>query len=152
MATDTILYTNGLASILAGNVLVTPNGGTQATLNDLVNGGTVAVGVNFQTYGSITPAGSNLATAPVVSAQITELGTAASTTGVALPPSGNVLGVPLLMINVGTAAVHVYSQGGDTIGTIAGTTGVTLTNGHRSFVTALAAGGFISGPSGTIMT
>lgn len=152
---DTVLMTQGLGSVKADNVLVTPTGGTQALLASLVNGGTVSAGGLLTRFATITPAGSNAATAtPIVSA-VTQLGTAASTTGAAFSISASSLvGVAgsLLLINSGTAAVHIYTSTGDTIDTIAGTTGVTLTNGHSCFFTPVAAGAWVSGPAGATST
>src|ERR1700686_3032682 len=106
---DTILYTKDLAPIDARKLQITPTGGTQGNLGDLINGGTVAqtittgtlagtttnsgtitggainpatetVGSNvvstLANYGSITPAGSNQATAALIAAAITDMGTA----------------------------------------------------------------------------
>jgi len=117
-----------------------------------INGGTIENSAGFVLFSSasITPAGTALANATPITTQNTELGTAPSTAGVALAASANVQGVPLLLINAGTAAVHVYGAGGDTIDGTAGTTGVTLTNAHRCFFTSFAAGAFVSGPEGGV--
>lgn len=152
---DTVLMTQGLGSVKADNVLITPAGGTQALLASLVNGGTVSAGGLLTHFASITPAGSNAATATPIASTTTQLGTAASTTGAALSvPAASLVGVSgsLLLINSGTAAVHIYTSTGDTIDTIAGTTGVTLTNGNRCFFTPVASGTWVSGPAGTIST
>ena len=148
---DTIVTGSVFQQKSINQLLVTPNGGTQGQLSAMLNGGTVVTTTNGSTlslFGSITPAGSNLATATQVTAITTQLGTAASTTGVYLPASGNVVGRSLLMLNTGTAAVNIYGQGGDTIDTIAGTTGVVLTNAQRCFFTATASGTYVSGPKG----
>lgn len=127
------------------------------SVGQFINGGTIqgatietSAGFVFNSAASVTPAGTNLATAATITTEVAYLGTAASTTGVALPPSASTVGVPLLLINAGTAAIHVYGQGGDVIDTIAGTTGVTITNAHRCFFTTIASGTIVSGPSGTI--
>lgn len=147
-----------LQQISLSGLYITPTGGTQNTLANLVNGGTVAQTSGNYTiptlanFSSITPAGSNLATATLVTALTTQVGAAASTTGIALPLStgAGVLGSPLLLLNTGTAAIHVYGSGGDTIDGTAGTTGVTLTNAHRCFFTATASGAYVSGPEGGV--
>ena len=150
---NTILLNQDLTSVPVGNVLVTPLGGTQAPLVDLVNGGTVAAGGLLINFSSITPAGSTAATATPITSVVTEIGTAASTTGAAFTtPAATLVGVspPLLLINDGTAAIHVYALNGDTIDNTAGTTGVTLTNAHRCFFTPVASGKWVSGPEGGV--
>ena len=105
----------------------------------------------LQNFASITPAGSTATTAPVVPAMTTQLGTAASTTGVAFPAASSLtLGDSLLLLNTGTAAVHVYALGGTTIDAAAGTTGVALTNGFSCFFTPTGPASIVSGPRGTI--
>jgi hypothetical protein len=165
-APDTLLVTGPTfqqTSIDA--ILVTPTGGAQAALANLLNGGTVAnagtftsaaVGSNsitaIENFASIVPTGSTAAQATTIPAQVTQLGTAASTTGVAFNATTNPLpiGAPsTLLLNTGSAAVHVYGAG-YTIDTIAGTTGVTLTNGFSCFFTAISASAIVSGPRGTI--
>ena len=152
-APDTLIVTgpNNQQS-LADTVLVTPTGGTQGNLADFLNGGTVAAGGTLTLFGSITPAGSTAATATKITSLTTQLGTAASTTGAVLPLAASLVGKtrPLLLINDGTAAIHLYGTI-DTIDGTAGATGVTFTNGQRCFVTPVASGKWITGPSGTIV-
>lgn len=152
------VVSGGSETVLSGGSIVVSSGGTISMSSGAVlNGGTV-IGASIENSASfvlnsatsITPAGSNLATAVTITTQSVQLGTAASTTGVALPASANVLGIPLLLINTGTAAIHVYGEGGDTIDGTAGTTGVTLTNAHRCFFTSFASGSFVSGPEGGV--
>jgi len=155
MATPDSLLVSGptFQQVPAATVLITPPGGTQVSLANAINGGTVvtsSTGFALTNFASITPAGSNLATAPLIGSVVTNLGAAASTTGAALPLSTNVPGLPLFLINTGTAAVHIYGSGGDTIDGTAGTTGVTLTNTHRCFFTATASGAYVSGPEGGV--
>jgi hypothetical protein len=143
--------TQGLGSVKSDNVLITPLGGTQATMASLLNGGTVAAGGLLVQFSSITPAGSTAATATPIASAVTQLGTGASTTGAAFSvPAASLAGVspPLLVINSGTAAVHIYALNGDTIDTTAGTTGVTLTNAKACFFTPVASGTWVSGPVG----
>ncbi len=139
--------------VSADNILLTPAGGSQTALSSLLNGGTVAAGGLLANFASITPAGSNLATAPAIASLTTQLGTAASTTGAHLPAAAGLVGLtsPLLLINSGTAAIHLYGTGGDTIDGTAGTTGVTFTNAQRCFVTPVSSSAWITGPSGTIV-
>jgi hypothetical protein len=134
-------------------ILVTPTGGVQGNLANLVNGGTVVTsssGTALANFGSVTPTGSTVATGAQIGSVVTVLGTAASTTFANLPSAATVIGLPLLILNQGTAAVHIGGIGGDTIDNTAGATGVALTNGHRSFFTATAAGAWVSGPSGLV--
>ena len=162
-APDTLLVTGPVFQQVAGDaILVTPAGGTQDTLANLVNGGTVQKSATFSTavvgsntlttianFASIVPAGSTAAQATPITTQVVQLGTAASTTGVAFGAASSLpLGEPILLLNTGSAAVHVYG-GGYTIDTIAGTTGVTLTNGFSCFFTPTGTATLISGPRGT---
>lgn len=150
---DTVLMTQGLGSVKSDNVLITPLGGTQATMASLVNGGTVSAGGLLVNFSSITPAGSTAATATPIASAVTQLGTGASTTGAAFSvPAASLVGIskPLLVINSGTAAVHIYALNGDTIDTTAGTTGVTLTNAKSCFFTPVASGAWVSGPVGGV--
>lgn len=152
---DTVLMTQGLASVQSDNVLITPLGGTQASLASLINGGTASAGGLLTHFASITPAGSTAATATPIASSVTQLGTGASTTGAAFSvPAASLVGVvgSLLVINSGTAAVHVYALNGDTIDTIAGTTGVTVTNAKACFFTPVASGTWVSGPEGGTAT
>jgi hypothetical protein len=144
------LYNNGLGTVLAENIQITPAGSTvQGSLASLINGGTVVptngLLINFAT---ITPAGSTAATATPITAITTVLETAASTTGAAFVTGNLSLGQPVLLLNQGTAAVHIYSDG--TIDSTAGTTGVTLTNAHRCFFTAVDSTHIVSGPEGGV--
>lgn len=164
-APDTLLVTGPVFQQVAGDaILVTPAGGTQDTLANLVNGGTVqksgtfsslVVGSNtvaaIANFASILPAGSNNATAPLPIATTILLGTAASTTGVNLSSVAAAvpIGEPLLLLNPGTAAIHIYGSA-YAIDTIAGTTGVTLTNGFSCFFTTTGTASIVSGPKGTI--
>lgn len=134
----------------ADTLYVTPSGGTQGQLQNLVNGGTNGANPVLLQFQSITPAGTALANATPIISENTLLGTAASTTGVSLPLSTTTVGYPLLVVNAGTAAVHVYGTGGDVIDTIAGTTGVTLTNGFGVTFLATAANVYHSTMRGTI--
>jgi hypothetical protein len=136
---ETVIVDNG------GAVLTTMTTQQIGTLGLTLNSGFV-----LNSVGSITPAGSNLATAALIATETVVLGNAASTTGVALPASAGVLGTNILILNQGTAAVHIYGQGGDTIDNTAGTTGVSLTNAHRCFFTAIASGAYVSGPEGGV--
>src|SRR5579872_7083264 len=128
----TVAQTISANTTIASGVTVT-NSGT--ITGGAVNPATVTVGSNvvstLANYGSITPAGSNQATAALIQAAITDMGTAASTTGAVCPAASTLfnVGPPLLLINSGTAAVHVYAHGADTIDNAAGSTGVSLTNG-----------------------
>lgn len=150
-APDTLVVTGpNFQQVPADGLLVTPPGGVQGPLSGFLNGGTLAANGALTVFSSITPAGTALSNATPVTSLTSLLGTAASTTGVSLPPSAGVIGFPQLLINAGTAAIHVYGAGGDTIDTTAGTTGVTLTNAHRCYFTATAAGTYVSGPEGGV--
>lgn len=172
---DTILMTQGLSSVQAPNVLITVNG-TQATLAvalETFNGGTITgtvtnsgtisggavnpatetVGSNVVSplvnFASIVPAGSNLATATAINAKTVQLGVAASTTGVYISAASFPTNDPIAMVNSGTAAIHVYGSA-YTIDTIAGTTGVTLTNGFGCLIVPTGTASAVTTCRGTV--
>lgn len=150
-APDTLIVTGpNNAQVSADSILVTPAGGAQGSLSTFLNGGTVVGGGALTNFSSITPAGSTAATGTPITSLTTQLGTAASTTGATLPPAAGVVGLQMLLLNTGTAAVHIYGSGTDTIDGTAGTTGVSLTNAFRSFFVSTGAGTFVSGPRGTV--
>lgn len=150
-APDTLIVTGpNNQQVSVDSIMVTPPGGSQGSLANFLNGGTVAAGGALSVFGSITPTGSTEATGASISSLTTVLGTAASTTWAVLPPSASVIGQQMLIINQGTAAVHIGAQGGDTIDNTAGTTGVTLTNAHRCFFVSTGAGTYVSGPEGGV--
>lgn len=115
-------------------------GGSQTVKGNHVVGG-------FESRSSavgLTAIGTNRATALSLTKQINVVSTAASAAvGVVLPPSASVgVGGIVDVYNDGPAnAFHIYAAGSDTIDTIAGATGVNLTNGFgcRFMVTALGA-------------
>lgn len=80
----------------------------------------------------LTAVGTNRATALVLTSLLNVITAAAGGTGVLLPSAASVgLGNSVLIFNDGASAIQVYGAGSDTIDTIAGATGVVLTNAKR---------------------
>ena len=81
---------------------------------------------------ALTATGSTRAGALALAAQVNDVTTVAASTGVVLPLGTSVgLCAPILIFNAGANALTVYASGSDTIDTVAGATGVTLTNTKR---------------------
>lgn len=88
---------------------------------------------------TLTAVGTTRATGLALTAQSNIITTAAASTGVVLPSAALVgIGGWVDVFNAGANAIKVYAAGTDTIDTIAGATGVTLTNAKtaRFFVEA----------------
>lgn len=137
-------------------LLITPTGGSQGKLADFINGGTVAQVVNGtfvreSVTNGITATGSNLATAVTLTSAINFLAAATTGTGVVLPPIASVgVGGSVELFNGGAGTVSVYGMGGNTIDTIAGTTGVLLSNAKRCEYIASTASSYVSAQLGVV--
>lgn len=106
-------------------------------------------GVNAASLANgLTAAGTDRATALVLSKEINRIATAAASTGVALP--AGVVGQRIVVYNDGTQAIKVYGNGSDTIDGTAGATGVTLTNAKRCEYRCVAANTIISAQLGAV--
>lgn len=100
---------------------------------------------------ALTAAGTNRATALALTHQINNVTTAAASTGVLLPAvSVAGIGTVITIYNGGASATQVYGAGSDTIDTIAGVTGVPLTNAKRCTYTAVAAATWVSAQLGVV--
>lgn len=97
---------------------------------------------------ALTAVGTNRATALQLAKQVNNVTTAASGTGVILPVG--VIGMVITVYNNGANAIKVYASASETVDTVAGATGVTLTNALRCQYTYVAANTWISAQLGVI--
>lgn len=100
---------------------------------------------------ALTAVGTTRANALQLAAQINNVTTAAASTGVNLPASGTAgIGAVITIYNNGASPIKVYGLASDTIDTVAGATGVTLTNALRCEYTCVAAATWISAQLGVV--
>lgn len=100
---------------------------------------------------TLTAVGSNRATSLALTAQSNIITSAAASTGVTLPSVATVgIGGWVDIFNAGANAIQVYGAGSDTIDTVAGATGVVLTNAKRCRYFAEAAATWRSAQWGVI--
>lgn len=78
---------------------------------------------------ALTAAGTTRADALQLAAEVNNVTTAGSGTGIILPVG--VVGMRITVFNAGANPIKVYASGSETIDTVAGATGVTLTNAKR---------------------
>lgn len=131
-------YTGTFDGVLGGN---TPAAATVTTL--------VSTGYAERSVGNaLTAVGTNQATALVIAKDINNITTAAASTGAVLPAA--VVGMQIVIFNAGANAIKVYGNGSDTIDTVAGATGVTLTNTKRAIYYCVAAATWISAQLGVV--
>ena len=97
---------------------------------------------------ALTAVGTNRADALQLAKQVNRVTTAASGTGVILPVG--VIGMVITVYNDGANAINVYASASETVDTVAGVTGVTLTNALRCQYTFVAANTWISAQLGVI--
>lgn len=103
------------------------------------------------TANALTAAGTTRTDAFQLAAQLNNVTTAAASTGVILPASATIgIGSIIYLFNAGANAIKVYAAGSDTIDTIAGVTGVSLTNANRCMYMLVAANTFISAKMGVV--
>lgn len=143
LVTPTGLTQLAVADALTGaGFLVTPTGGVQKTLADAV---ATTVG------NALTAVGTNRATALALTATVNNITTATASTGVTLPSAATVgIGARLTIFNAGASPIQVYGAGSDTIDTVAGVTGVPLTNAKRAVFYVVAAATWISAQLGVV--
>lgn len=98
---------------------------------------------------SVTALGTNRATAYALIANITNVTTAAASTGVSLPAATKP-GSRRIVFNNGASPIQVYALGSDTIDGTAGATGVTLTNANRCQFICVASGKWLSALLGAV--
>lgn len=100
---------------------------------------------------ALTAVGTNRATALALTKQKNNVGTAASGTGVVLPSAATVgVGGWVDIFSGGANAIQVYGAGSDTIDTVAGSTGVPLTNTKRCRYSVDAAATWTSAQWGVV--
>lgn len=155
-------------------VLSSPSGGT-LTIEGAAIGGTTAAAGAFTTIAAsgastlaaisgtsitasayflqsvgnaLTAVGTNRATALQLAKQVNNVTTAASGTGVILPVG--VAGMRITIYNAGANAIQVYASASETIDTVAGSTGVVLTNTKRAIYDFVAANTWISAQLGVV--
>ena len=97
---------------------------------------------------ALTALGTSRANALALTATVNNLTTVGASTGVILPPS--VVGKAVIIFNAGASPLAVYGNGSDTIDTIAGATGVVLTNAKRCIYFCVAANTYISAQLGVV--
>tara|TARA_R110000868_G_scaffold53984_6_gene169230 strand:+ start:582 stop:1076 length:495 start_codon:yes stop_codon:yes gene_type:complete len=100
---------------------------------------------------ALSGAGTTRADATALTNSINNVATMAASTGVILPASATIgIGGSVIVFNGGSNAGKVYAAGSDTIDTIAGTTGVSLTNAKRCMYIVVAANTIISAQLGVV--
>lgn len=110
---------------------------------------TIATGtIGFSTSNALTAVGSARSDALALTSLINNVTTAAASTGVILP--AGVIGQAVFVFNAGANTIQVYGAGSDTIDTVAGSTGVPLTNAKRAVYICVAANTFISAQLGVV--
>lgn len=97
---------------------------------------------------ALTAVGTNRATALQLAKQVNNVTTAGSGTGVILPVG--VVGMVITIYNAGANAAQVYATASETIDTVAGATGVPLTNTKRAIFTFVAANTWVSAQLGVV--
>ena len=91
---------------------------------------------------ALTAVGTNRGTSLALTKGVNNVTTALSGTGVTLP--AGVVGMIITVFNGGANPIQVYGAGSDTIDTVAGATGVVLTNAKRAQYFCVAANTWIS--------
>lgn len=130
-----------------GNTLVA--GTLTVTGLTTFNGNVTNTGYGLVSVGdALTAAGSTRADALQLAKQRNIVSTAAASTGVILPVG--VIGMNIEVFNNGANAIKVYASASETIDTVAGATGVTLTNTKRCRYEFNAANTWISAQLGVI--
>lgn len=100
--------------------------GMPAELASVLSTETLTSAPTYSSSGSLTAAGTTVANALVLTSFVNLVGTAAASTGVALPVECPI-GQTVYIANNGANAVRVYAQSSQTINTtIAGATGVSV--------------------------
>jgi hypothetical protein len=127
---------------------------TAPTLTTPAIGEATGTGITLTGYlkesvaNALTATGTDRATALQLSAQINNVTTAAASTGVILPVG--VVGMIIVVFNAGANATQVYASASETIDTVAGSTGVPLTNAKRAMFMFVAANTWISAQLGVV--
>lgn len=155
-ATSPTLTTPLLGTPTSGNLSNCTGGPTltSATLVTPAIGEATGTGVTLTGYlkesvgNALTAAGVSRADALQLAKQINNVTTAAAGTGVILPVG--VAGMIIVVFNAGANALQVYASASETIDTVAGSTGVPLTNTKRAMFMFVAANTWISAQLGVV--
>jgi hypothetical protein len=112
--------------------------------------GAVTAGTYFlrSVGNALTAAGTTRTDALQLANEVNNVTTAASGTGVILPVG--VIGMRITIFNAGANALQVYASASETIDTVAGSTGVPLTNAKRADFFFTAANTWISAQLGVV--
>ncbi len=148
-----------LGGILSGNLSVTGDiaatgsitaGTSLVATTTIASGTTITAGTYFlrSVGGALTAVGTNRATALQLAKEVNNVTTAGSGTGVILPVG--VIGMRITVFNAGANAIQVYATASETIDTVAGSTGVPLTNTKRADFFFTAANTWISAQLGVV--
>lgn len=122
---------------------------TASSGDTLIAGNSTVSGYNLRSVGNaLTAVGTNRSTALQLAKEVNNITTAAASTGVILPVG--VIGMRITVFNAGANAVQVYASGSETIDTVAGSTGVPLTNTKRCDYFFVAANTWISAQLGVV--
>lgn len=127
------LSTTGLATLASSSV----------TANQTIGGYTLRSVGN-----ALTAVGTNRATALQLAKEVNNVTTAASGTGVILPVG--VAGMRITVFSAGANVIQVYATASETIDTVAGSTGVPLTNTKRADFFFVAANTWVSCQLGAV--
>lgn len=158
-----------------GTGVVTVNPTTAGTLDNVAIGGSTPLAGSFTTLAAsgasalaavtatsvtasgyfdrsvgnaLTAVGTNRATALQLAKEVNNVTTAGAGTGVILPVG--VVGMRISVFNGGANAAQVYASGSETIDTVAGSTGVPLTNTKRADFFFVATNTWISAQLGVV--
>lgn len=139
--------------LATGGVINWANG--EATLTETDANTLTVAGANFtapyflrSVGNALTAAGTTRTDALQLAKEINNVTTAAAGTGVILPVG--IVGMRITVFNAGANAIQVYASASETIDTVAGATGVPLTNAKRCEYFFVAANTWISSQLGVI--
>lgn len=120
--------------------------GTNWVVVGAASGNVAAAGFfEYSTAWGLTATGTSRTNALALTAQINQVTTGATTTGVVLPAASTVgVGGFVRVVNADANSFHVYAAGSDTIDGGSGATGVVLTNAFYCDYYVSAAGAFTS--------
>lgn len=138
------VYTLGDAGGAASFVLTA---GAQ-TLTSKTLTAPITTGLQAGVSNALTAVGTNRGNSLALTADVNNVTSAAAGTGVTLP--AGVIGATVIVFSNGANAIQVYGNGSDTIDTVAGSTGVPLTNTKRCAYVCVAANTIISYQLGVV--
>lgn len=132
---------------------VTPGSGAFTTITTtgaaVITGNLTSSGYMLRSVGNaLTAVGTNRATALQLAKEVNNVTTAGSGTGVILPVG--VAGMRVTVFSAGANAIQVYATASETIDTVAGSTGVPLTNTKRADFFFVAANTWVSAQLGVV--